>query len=440
MIKLNPENPQELQQLLHAGMGRAILFLMNQVTSQYRDVILDECLHDYSYESPCEDNAVYLYPLLKASGELEYYRDAILGALPESENKYDTQQLLDFAVLFARDGYQQARTAIYDRLRSSTGELRCGYDQAIELDGISGLISCLELLSSDPGVLEPYEYDCMLEAAEGITSVDEVRLALIEAARENPSVARTLAGIKHYSPEWSEDEILDKREERRQCLFDTDEIITEETTWEEVKSSSEFRSLVFPWRRLACDSEFEKAAYDLDIDADPKLLASFLLLFEKRPFPMDPDKLIQLVDHLDEKVACRALTALRNVHHPDVRALFARIVKHPELSYRAVELIQSNYETGDDKVIMHLLETESDQENLHKLCIDVMNTYSANPTPEGMDPLLLVYELDPCSVCRNKCIKTIQTLGELPDWMIEECRYDSDSGTREIAEMLSGSS
>jgi len=54
MNKLNPENPIEFQKMLHAGMGRAILFLMNQDAAQYRDVILDACLHNYAYDQQCE--------------------------------------------------------------------------------------------------------------------------------------------------------------------------------------------------------------------------------------------------------------------------------------------------------------------------------------------------------------------------------------------------
>ncbi len=441
MTKLNPENPIELQQMLHAGMGRAILFLMNQDTAQYRDVILDACLHNYAYDKQCEDErADYLYPLIKASGEIEYYRENILSALPLETDYYDAEQLLDFAVLFARDGCEQARSAIYDKLhRRNTDALPrdlSGVSQIIELDGISGLIHCLEYIESNPDLIGAYQDDMLIWQAEEVTSIEEVRLALIEAVQNKPAVARMLASINEYSIEWTAEEIVRKRKEMRGSHKSLSDTISSETTWQELKKRPEFRRLLPSWSRVASDSEFERAALDLESFTDPKQLAAYLRLFVKRPFPLDPNKLIKLVDYPDEGVVWRALTDLETIHHPDVRALFMRIIEVPELSDQAIGLLRSNYETGDDQIIMRLLEAENDLDNLHALCGDTNHTYQENPVPEGNEPLLLVYEKVPCALCRHTCLEIIQSLAEIPDWMIEECRYDSNSGTRELAESL----
>ena len=122
MNKLNPNNPEELNQMLHTGMGRAIMFLMNQDASQYRDVILDACLHNYAYDRQVDTTRYdYLYPLLKASRELDFYRNAILNAIPVETDSYDVGQLLDFAALFARDRNEPARTAIYNKINRKAG-------------------------------------------------------------------------------------------------------------------------------------------------------------------------------------------------------------------------------------------------------------------------------------------------------------------------------
>jgi|GEM_PF-3202849 len=442
MIKLKPENSLELQRMLHSGMGRAILFLINQDTAQYRDVILDACLHNYAYDKQCEGSRTdYLYPLLKVSNELDYYRESIIRAIPDEQDYDDSEQLLDFAVLFAREGCEQARSAIYDKLhRRNTDALPrdlAGVSQIIELDGISGLIHCLEYIESNPDLIGAYQDDYLIRQAEEVTSIEEVRLALIEAVQNKPAVARMLAGIDEYSIEWTAEEIVRRRNEMRENHKSLSDIISSETTWEELKKRPEFNRLVPSWSRLASDSEFERAAQELESITDLKQLTVYLLLFVKRPFPLDPNKLIKLVDYPDEGVVWRALTDLEIIHHPDVRALFMRIIEVPELSDQAVGLLRSNYETGDDQIIIHLLEVENDLDNLHRLCGDTNHTYQENPVPEGIEPLLLVFEKVPCALCRHTCLEIIQSLAEIPDWMIEECRYDADSGTREIAESLS---
>ena len=159
-------------------------------------------------------------------------------------------------------------------------------------------------------------------------------------------------------------------------------------------------------------------------------------MFRKRPFPLDPAPLIRLVDHPNEWVVVRALTALEMAKHPDVRTLFHRLSEHPKWSERAIGLLRSNYQQGDCELILQMLEKETDLDRLHVMCIDTMDVYEDNPVPEGMRPLLMVYEKTPCSSCRHHCIDTIRITGELPGWMVEECLHDAYSSTRELAQEI----
>ena len=132
----------------------------------------------------------------------------------------------------------------------------------------------------------------------------------------------------------------------------------------------------------------------------------------------------------------RAITALEIVRHREVRQLFDRLRSAPQWSDRAIGLLRSNYQDGDDKLISEMLEDETDPDRLHIMCIDAVDVYRDNPVSDGMGPLLLVYEKGPCSTCRRTCIETIQAVGIVPEWMIEECLYDAYSETREFARRL----
>lgn len=101
-------------------------------------------------------------------------------------------------------------------------------------------------------------------------------------------------------------------------------------------------------------------------------------MFRKRPFPLDPAPLIRLVDHPNEWVVVRALTALEMAKHPDVRTLFHRLSEHPKWSERAIGLLRSNYQQGDCELILQMLEKETDLDRLHVMCIDTMDVYEDN--------------------------------------------------------------
>lgn len=54
--------------MLHKGMGRAILYLLDQDLSQHRDLILDCCLHYYAYDQQLEDTRRVLASAHQAVG------------------------------------------------------------------------------------------------------------------------------------------------------------------------------------------------------------------------------------------------------------------------------------------------------------------------------------------------------------------------------------
>jgi hypothetical protein len=434
MRKLDPTIEEELQWMFHVGMGRAILFLMNQDLSHYRELILDSCLHNYAYDHQVEGTrAEYLYPLIRKSGEEDYYRREILRAIPEATDWSDAEQLLDFAVIFARQGDEQAREALYNNVRQLDNDV-AGEDQVIELDGVKGLIFLLDLIGQDSQLMARYEDGFVIEKAEETSSVEEVRLALQKAASENSNVAAALAGVMDYSVEWSAEDIILKREERRHSLLGMPSAeLSESASWEEVKTSLHFSSMAFSWARSASSEELVKAAKDLNPEDEPERLQSHLFIFRKRPFPLEPEPLIKLIDHPNETVGIRAIIALELVQHSKVRDLTFRLLNEPKWSDRAIGLLRSNYESGDSQLIKGLLEQETDPDRLHLMCIDTMDVFEDNPVQEGLQPLLTVYEKDPCSVCRCTCIKTVQKIDAVPDWMIEECLCDAYPHTRELA-------
>lgn len=435
MDKHYPKTPDDLRSMLHKGMGRAVLYLRDQDLHQYRDLILDCCLHNYAYDMQFEQNrAEYLYQLIKDSDDEGFYRRSVLDVLPATYDCDDAEQLLDLAVLFARDGDDSARDAVYTRMATHIADQDMpGADQAVALDGAQGLVRVLEAIGAAGRACTDTDIALLVEDAIEVSGADAVRTAVQEAAAGSSNIAAALVPAG-YTPQSLVEEVVHWRKTHHQRLRPG---LDPNTTWEQIKETLAEKCL--RWPQVASDAEFLKAAKDLDPQDDPERLHSHVRLFWKRAFPLDPQPIIDLATHPDERVAVAALSALENIRHPNVRDLFDRLRCDDKWSDRAVGLLISNYETGDAATIMEMLEAEPDPDSLHIMAIDARQVFESNPAPEGLDVLMLAYEKTPCSLCRHSCLESIEKLGRVPDWMIQECLYDCDSGTRETAERLASS-
>ena len=71
-----------MQRWLAQGLGRAVLHLETHASAPYRDLILRTCLYDQRFTTQGEpDRAPFLYDVLLASGDEDYFRARILAAL-----------------------------------------------------------------------------------------------------------------------------------------------------------------------------------------------------------------------------------------------------------------------------------------------------------------------------------------------------------------------
>jgi hypothetical protein len=168
-------------------------------------------------------------------------------------------------------------------------------------------------------------------------------------------------------------------------------------------------------------------------DNDVVKLRRYVWIFSARAFPLEPTRLIELVDSADEYVAWRAISALENVSHPDVRELAFRLhdVQDRRRS-RRIGLLANNYASGDaerfEQAIMH----DTDEEAIHNYGFAIEGMIKEQGRTELAPLLSLLYDRDPCGSCRDRFVRLIHELGLLPRWMIEESRFDADRYLREF--------
>ncbi len=255
------------------------------------------------------------------------------------------------------------------------------------------------------------------------------------AAAENPRVAEYAAAIRAYRT-WdaerkgaSSQPDIDYRE-LRQLMHDPDTKLSHFSL--EFGSGMEgIERIYLPgWGRRATDVDVAKAAEDLLREEDRDRLVAYMHIFQRRSFPLPHHRLLSLATSPDEELASASLFALANLGDPQVRALALELIElerppggSPDLVLR---LLIENYREGDHRIIERLLADETDRDEFHELGLRAMNVFEANKTPDARDSLMLIYERGPCSFCRETCLGLLDSLDLLPDWIVDECRYDSN--------------
>src|SRR6202034_4541339 len=101
-----------------------------------------------------------------------------------------------------------------------------------------------------------------------------------------------------------------------------------------------------------------------------------LRIFRTRPFPFNPDRLIELALSEDEKLGCAAADALSKITHLAVRETAFRLIRErlPGREH-AVEMLSRNFEAGDHKLALSWFESESDPEARHRMQMDLMQLW-----------------------------------------------------------------
>lgn len=425
-----------IEHMLRIGRGGAIRYLLASDMSAYRDLILDNCLHNMAYDTQVEGNrADYLYPLLRKSNEVDYYRKEIIESLLTTENRSDADQLFDFAVLFARDGYTNARDAAYERFDRHDLEESWSYATSlVAIDGVDGLLYVLDSIGSSPANLESSDQDDFVIRCITMDYCDAVAIkqALLAARERNPNIARFLDHVaESQTPSLSLDEVISGRQKDLPQRNIRKEI--QGLTWKEFRKYPKSDMLAVAWGKSATDEEIANSVDDIMSEKDPRRLVNYLRLFWKRPFPQDPGILSALFDNSSRRISHAVLNALSIIQHTEVRVLFERLLQIPEWSVMSINLLKSNYQGGDHLIIEKLLQQQTDPNELHSLGFALRDVYERNPVPEAERSLVFLYENGPCSNCREDCVEMLRARQQLPDWVLQECIYDANERLRSRA-------
>ena len=393
------ESPAEFERVLGLGLGRAILFLRQHDAWPYRDIILHACTHWTGYDQQVEGTrTTYLRDVLDATGHESWFVGRFLPALKNTSDRHDATQLAFLALSLAQDGYDEARSALYEKFdQNDAEEAFLGADAIIRLDKLEGFRYVAErigssLLADERGAVEVGSL--LWEAKEAIGE---------EAARQMLAGAAT-PGLQAFARAVKEDdEVRSSRSARRLNLNGAPYEQVRQVILESRPTRLGVRGLG-RWGENASADDLARAATDLLTEENDHRLTSYLRIFQERAFPLDPERLLTLMDHPNDRVMLAAADALSRVADPRVRARGLELLTNPEhqgsLKAAGVDLLVSNFQPGDEALLANLIRTRRDSDELHWIGMGTRDLLKANPSADALPIRMALYEYGPCSFCR----------------------------------------
>jgi hypothetical protein len=437
--------PAEFKRILDIGLGRAILYLQKHDSTPHRDAILNACLHNTAPEPLFEGTrAWYLYHVIGLTGDMTIYRKRILKALlvsSPSSRSWDGEHLFDFATRFALEKDKGALRAISRRfdLNAETGHT-LGAKNMIRLKGMAGFAHvALRLGGIEPAEDNYLSYLDVLERVEHDYGKEKAQVAFERLKTDNAIAAfistceaeRAQRQAERYKPDPK--------------TFPYDEFkhwITNELIPNDMDQSYSCSS----WGIHASEVDLMRAAHDLLNLRDLDYLYAYLLMFDTRSFPLDPVKLIDMVVHENDEllydldgwitrygqVIKVAIEALAIISDSRVRDLALKLFYDPDKSGWAARLLKHHWQEGDWQLLTELAVQDHNPDNAHNLAMSLIDIFREHPSPDAAHAFVNLYEINPCSYCREGLVKRLHELDSLPDWMREECKYDANFDLREL--------
>ena len=415
---------------LAGGFGRVVLFLQENGAAPFREAILDSCRHRRAFDRQTEGYRIdYLFDIMRATGEPEFYAAHIRRALGADDEDYSYGQLYELAARLAQGGDAEARRMMYDRFARHAVRLdTTGAEDFVTLDGLDGYMFVAEQWRRHPLPEDDrWEETWLLDKLEKQIGQAESRQALEQAAQARPGLAPYLAAVERAREQENKQRAGFKRAPAPTYAELAERVADPKQTarWQAWRS----------WAKRLDDDTLNRLAQDLLAEADRVPLLKLLHLFRERVFPLAADRLLDLTRARDEDVAEAARWALSNLTDPRVRTLALELLESEAPPRVALEMLRNNFAPGDYAQVERMaLSDGMGADEYHALGFSIREVIEANPAPGSAPTLLALYERGPCVLCRCSAVELLLPFGPLPLWMAAEGRWDADEETRSLCQ------
>lgn len=431
-ITLDLTQTIELQkQFFHSltlGTGRAMLLLKAHPHVDFSAQILAATVNNLAYDRQCEGSrAVYLYSLIKRSRQKDELIHSIIKKFSAKKlNDHGMYQLSELVLYFHQDGVAGAKDALLKRFEKSCSK---GYelysrDILLELEGMPGLISMFEKVGQLPEhERADYEDRWRVDDFQAQNKSIDVYGELAKAAESNPAIKNYLDLILSVEP---------RKKYRRSKTVPYSIADIEET----IDEASRFPRFWASHISGMTQTDIEQVARNFLAEKDISRKHKYLPFFYRTKFPFDYAPLLVLASAKNIKRNRRvmhAVNALSFFKGDDIRTLALKKFSCEKTPWDYLKLLINNYQTGDAKILLEIIQRSNDFHHVHDLVAGVIDIYEANPDPACKEPLEAIYYGMNCTIHRWNVVDLLNRNGVLSEEILEELAYDTDEDLRKLS-------
>ena len=411
---------------LQKGLGRAVMWAKAGLLDN--NILLEGCLHDQRFDKVCEPlRAEWLWSMIQLTDNTGPFRTPILSALRSLEESTSIRQLCALAYQYASHGDDAFRSQLYEIVKTTpiADSPWLGESEIVALDGDEAILFAAEIRGKRLQCNDE-KWDDIKLIYDGVEAHSEGHLVrlLSESADSN---------VQFFFAAWQNSVAMKLNEDPKISYKDQMQLRSADDV---IRASKEpdRPAWLRGWGQYADEFSLNAVEAALWKTSDLSEISRLLQVFARTPLPIFDRRLILLCEHDDFDVCRRAINALEENTHPEIRC-YALELLHGELAHLAVGLLIKNFEPGDEIHIIDLLcKSESAPEELHRTCLDAIKVLEKNADTDGTSLALLAYFMTPCQICRGSASKLLEKYETAPSWLIEELRFDAETTYRATSE------
>jgi hypothetical protein len=426
-----PLTREQFATAIQRGLGRAFVHVKQFGIENVKDIVLNACVHNLTWDPQCEgERAKWLLGLFADTKYSQDFSNRIISALETEtvDNDSVVDQLFGIAKEMALAGNEQAKAAIGKRAleiaRMASEGVALGADEWIEVAGIDGFLGLIRIygksLIDDKDAWVP-EYEIPLE----------YQSTVFERAKNEPEIQVYLDYVAANAIQPDEKKSREQFKQERREGFRKKyplELILE---WARDKKE-EYPYYYRTFGKYATEQELISVYSVLLTEEDNDVRVRLLWVFRAARLPRVDEFLLNwaVQGGMLQEPAIWALSQVKDIRIHD---LAINMVNSNRLS-DGLELLISNLEVDDVQPIMNKLrEIKPSDQDAHRivwLIIDIAKNFQDAALTQS---LIWSYSATPCSNCRWKVVKQLEVLNKFDDDILEESLYDADEEIRDIA-------
>lgn len=429
MSKRKKLTARQFSRALKLGHGRALLHVMQHGDAGIEQEIGNALCTSYVWDMTMEGTrSSWLSLLVKASGKAAYYAQCVLKSMAEAQSKPDDQvQLIELSGYFFELGFSDFRPLMFqkfhDLIANGGKHAMCGRT-LVDVGGLAGLEFVARTIGAMPDNIDDYDCGSILEHAVNILDED-VASSMEELARQDRRVRVFTQACERH-----ETSLLDDADRARAAEPKIEDVLATIRRKEKPpyryyqrfgkKASAKDIDRIFVALRQSQDSDERKA---------------LLQVFHDRELPTVDAEILELLNTSDADLRQAAATAIARLKSASIRRKAITLLNstESELIPIALELLDLNYRSSDEPLVMAALKRIREPEHVHSAGLDVLNITENVNTSELADCILWLYENGPESWCRSRYLQKLIDWDKCPEDVLFESQWDAGSEVQMVA-------